>query len=108
VDVLRVFFSAFFAILPAMFCTIIPSIPILAIFDAIWQEKERLVYADHAGEIFTADMAKAEMSAKYPSLYKLRFVYNGIIIVSILGIIWLISFAIIYSLITYIPIFIRF
>jgi len=80
----------------------------MAIFNVIWEEKERIVYANHAGEIFTADMAKAEMSKNFPTLYKLKFVYNGIILFGTIGIIWLIAFALIYSSITYIPIFIRF
>ena len=102
---LSAFLSAFYAIFPAMFCTIIPAFPVLIIFNTIWVNREATIYSDHAGEIFTSDMARAEMSKKFPILYKFKYVYSGIILIGAIGIVWLIAFTLIYSLISYLPIF---
>jgi len=102
---LSAFLSAFYAIFPAMFCTIIPAFPVLIIFNSIWVNREATIYSDHAGEIFTSDMARAEMAKKFPTLYKIKFVYSGIILFGTIGIVWLIAFTLIYALISYLPIF---
>lgn len=102
-----VFGSAFFAIFPAMFCTVIPFAIFSIVFNAMWELREQNIYIANAGKLFTADMAKAEMAKQYPSMYRYKYTLAPIILTASIGILWILAFTLIYSSISYLPIFLH-
>jgi hypothetical protein len=95
--VFAVLVSGFFAFFPAIFGTVIAFMPLSQLLEFLYKQKETTLYAANANSpVLTGAMVKAQMAAKFPLLYHLKYNYSGAVLVGLLYLIWQVSFCVIF------------